>query len=225
MVFTALGSWIEPRPIDSDDKDTSTILPIILVADTDGYNLIRSGKQFLAVAKSLGPVNLFDERLGERELGSIILVGSTLEEVRARAKALEKSACPAVLVAETDGYNLIQAGERCVAVAKSLGPVNLFDERLGERELGSLILVGSNLEEIRAQAKALEKSAPPVTLVAETDGYNLIQAGERFVAVAKSLGPVSLFDERLGERELGSLILVGSNLEEVRVRAEGLESN
>jgi hypothetical protein len=71
----------------------------------------------------------------------------------------------------------------------------------------------------------LEKSAPPVTLVAETDGYNLIQAGERFVAVAKSLGPVSLFDERLGERELGSLILVGANLEEVRVRAQGLETN
>ena len=87
------------------------------------------------------------------------------------------------------------------------------------------VLVGSNPGEIRAQAKALEKSAPPVTLVAETDGYNLIQAGERFVAVAKSLGPVSLFDERLGERELGSLILVGSNLEEVRVRAQGLQTN
>jgi hypothetical protein len=89
MVFTALGSWIESRPIESDDKDTSPIRPIILVADTDGYNLIRSGKQFLAVAKSLGPVNLFDERLGERELGSHILVGSNLEEVRVRAQGLE----------------------------------------------------------------------------------------------------------------------------------------
>ena len=169
MIFTALGSWIESRPIDSDDKDTSPARPIILVADTDGYNLIRSGKQFLAVAKSLGPVNLFDERLGERELGSIILVGSTLEEVRARAKALEKSACPAVLVAETDGYNLIQAGERCVAVAKSLGPVSLFDERLGERELGSLILVGSNLEEVRVRAQGLETNYLPKSTLPNTE--------------------------------------------------------
>src|SRR5262249_6478657 len=155
----------------------------ILVAETDGYNLIQAGERFVAVAKSLGPVNLFDERLGERELGSLVLVGSNLEEVRIRAKGLEKSARPLILVAETDCYNLIQAGERFVAVAKSLGPVNLFDERLGERELGSLVLVGSNLEEVRIRAKVPYTTLFPSILVAETDGYNLIQAGERFVAV------------------------------------------
>src|SRR5262249_39694710 len=104
MIFTALGSWIESHPI-ADDKDTRPIRPLILIAETDGYNLIQSGKQFLALAKSLGPVNLFDERLGERELGSLVLVGSNLEEVRIRAKGLEKSARPLILVAETDGYN------------------------------------------------------------------------------------------------------------------------
>ena len=39
-----------------------------LLGDTAGYNLLRVGEKFLAVAKSLGPTNVLVERLGEREL-------------------------------------------------------------------------------------------------------------------------------------------------------------
>ena len=58
-----------------------------------------------------------------------------------------------------------------------------------------------------------------VSLAAETDAYNIVQARERFLAIAKSLGPLSLFHERLGERDLGTLVMSAASLDEAKARA------
>jgi predicted O-methyltransferase YrrM/uncharacterized protein YjiS (DUF1127 family) len=62
------------------------------------------------------------------------------------------------------GYNLVQAGDRYFAVAQSLGPVDLLQESLGDRELPPLLLLGNSLQELEArlpetsQLKSLEDS-------------------------------------------------------------------
>lgn len=56
-----------------------------LIEATPTFNLVRAGQQYLAVSKSLGPTNLFVERLGERELSPLVLIGDSLDEVRKKA--------------------------------------------------------------------------------------------------------------------------------------------
>ena len=54
-----------------------------------------------------------------------------------------------------------------------------------------------------------------VSLVGEVGAFNIVPAGDRFVAVSRTLGPVDLFTERLGERNLEPIVLVGGSLDEV----------
>jgi hypothetical protein len=55
---------------------------------------------------------------------------------------------------EVGDYNLVRVNGRVVAVSRALGPVELGVERLGERELAPAVLVGAELEEVRARAEA-----------------------------------------------------------------------
>lgn len=59
------------------------------------------------------------------------------------------------------------------------------------------------------------------TLLKTCRGYNLVRAGDRYFAVAQSLGPVDLLQEALGDRELPPLLLLGNSLEELEARLKG----
>lgn len=124
---------------------------IELVGETVEFNLVRVGRKFFALAKSLGPTELMVERLGERELKPILLVGESLEEIRGQASSCERknTYADAKLIEMIGGYNIITAGDRFFAVAKKLGPVDLFQERLGERELAPYILTAPDLSSLR----------------------------------------------------------------------------
>ncbi len=219
--------------VDPEKNDTSetvgprSVIHPVLVGRTEGYSIIRFGDRYFAAAKSLGPLTLFEEKIGERELGNLLLVGSSLQDVRTRAQKLDEATASIVAsqVAETEAYNIVQAGDRYLAVAKSLGPIALFEEKIGERELGNLVLSGSSLEEVRRRAEELghANARPTVAQFSETQAYNIVQAGDRYLAVAKSLGPIALFEEKIGERELGNLLIAGSSVEQVRARAQELE--
>jgi hypothetical protein len=102
--------------------------------------------------------------------------------------------------------------------------VNLYQDRVGERELGELVLIDQNLATILQRAEAIERAnmIPAVRQVAETPDYNIVSTEGRFVAIAKSLGPVDLFREPLGLRELGRLILIRDSLDEALSVAEEL---
>ena len=196
-----------------------------LVSDTAGYNLVRIGEKFLALAKSLGPLNVF-ERFGERELPPFLFTGESLEEVREKALKVEQEASIVnELVGETATFNLVKSKARFLAVGKQLGPTELFIERLGERELAPLLFIGETLEEVREKTHAYESqtSQPEVELVDEVGPYNLVKAGERFIAVAKELGPLNLFWEKVGERDLSPLVLVALDCDTLRHRILEIE--
>ena len=124
------------------------------------------------------------------------------------------------LCGEAPGFNLVKAGERYLAVAKTLGPTALFEERLGERELAPVLFTAETLEAIKEKALVLgaQVARPSIDLVGETPTFNLVKAGERYLAVAKTLGPTALFEERLGERELAPLVFLGSSLDDVKAK-------
>jgi predicted O-methyltransferase YrrM len=123
------------------------------VDETRDFNLVRTGHRFFAVAKTLGPTELFVERLGERELPPIIFVGDTLEQPREKAIQFERenSFPEPELMEEFRGYNLVKVGDNFIAVVKKLGPLNLFRERLGERELPPLVLIATDLAGLRSR--------------------------------------------------------------------------
>jgi len=133
-----------------------------IVDGTNDFHLVKIGKRFLAVAKQLGPTELLAERLGERELAPLLFLGESLGAVRQRALAFEKeTAVPSVeLIDEIYQYNIVKAGDRFIAVAKELGPVNLFRERIGERDLPPLVLVATNLIDLRDRIAQLTTKAP-----------------------------------------------------------------
>jgi predicted O-methyltransferase YrrM len=196
-------------------------IEIAEVGQTRDFWLGRCDANFLAVAKSLGPTKLFVERLGERELPSILFTGESLEEIRAKAvKVEQETKVQTELIGETATFNLVKSRGRFLAVAKRLGPTELFSERLGERELAPLLLVGEALDEVREKAYASERhtAEPEVELVSEIGSYNVVRVDERFIAVAKSLGPLTLFRERVGERDFPPLILLASDAATLRRR-------
>ncbi|HEY7391297.1 MAG TPA: class I SAM-dependent methyltransferase [Bryobacteraceae bacterium] len=82
---------------------------------------------------------------------------------------------------------------------------------------------------VHIQASFADLRAGAVTLVGEIRDHNIVSV-ERFLpnpvkqyfAIAKSLGPTNLFQERLGERELPPVLLAGDGIEEVRRKVEEL---
>ena len=82
------------------------------------------------------------------------------------------------VVRETASFNLVKTSSGYPALAKSLGPTEPLVERLGERDLGPLVLVGTSLEEVQAkvaQAEAALRTEAPTSpeLVGEYSGFNL----------------------------------------------------
>lgn len=136
-------------------------LVIDLVGETQSYNIVsvvfRVGtateqsdvKRYYAISKALGPAELFRERLGEREFPGFLWVGDTTEEVMEKAKNSEHQQLPVHLEGEVDGYNIVRTQSGYLALAQSLGPIDLFRERLGERELAPVLLRARTYEEIR----------------------------------------------------------------------------
>jgi len=207
-------------------NDSKTEQPV-LVSATDSFNLLKGQGRFLAIAKGLGPTELFTERLGERELAPLLFLGESLAEVREKALVFEKeTAAPDVkLVDEVGRYNIVRAGERFLAIAKELGPLNLFQERVGERELSPLLLSGHSIEEVRKKVMEEEsRTASPIAeMVGDTAEYSLVKMADRFLALGKVLGPSRPMIERLGERELAPLLLLGESLDAIRQRALAFE--
>jgi predicted O-methyltransferase YrrM len=195
-------------------------VPPELVGETTSYNLVRFGAHYVALARLLGEVPIGVETIGKRELPPHVLIEDTLEQLLIRVAKIEDQSSPITpdLVGETDAYNLIRLGSRYVAAAKSLGPLSLGADMIGNRELAPVILVGDSLEELRSRAEANEPPHLHVELVEQTDGYNLVRFASQYVALARSLGQILVGSEKIGERDLPPYILISPTLEELRGR-------
>jgi len=193
-----------------------------LVESQDNYNFVDVGDGVIAVSMALGPLNLFKERLGERELPPVLFKAESLEKVREKVTELEQEirVVPEI-VDETVSFNLVKIDGRFLAVAKQLGPTELFKERLGQRELPPFLFCGATLEAARKKALECETESPPrVNLVATAGKYNLLKAGDRYIAVAESLAPVGLFQEGLRTPGLPPVLFVARSLEELKRMVE-----
>ena len=152
------------------------------------------------------------------------MFGDSVEELQARVAGYEPAQLDVERVGETAAYNLVRLGPRYVAVAKALGALSLGVDKIGERELDPVLLVGDSVEELRARVAGYEPPQLDVALVDHTATHNLVRYGSRYLAVDRALGPVSLGQERIGERELAPYILIGQSLEELRTRLAGGEA-
>lgn len=140
------------------------------------------------------------------------------------------------------GHNLVFYRDAYYALHWELGDVDLrtlsAEDISGHVQRGRII-VSKNLDTLRRQIaprwlrdvprSGTENDPVPVNAVialeAETERFNLVRVGEKFVAVARSLGHISLLSDRIGERDLPPVVLVGDSLEEVRQRARQVETN
>lgn len=129
-------------------------------------------------------------------------------------------------------FNLVRFRGRYLGLAQSLGPLELEPllerqgGRLAELLAGGLCIPGDSPEEIRRRLDT--RSAPAVPLLVEADyrGFNTIQYGERFVGLARRLGPVDLAGlsaEALEAYQQAGLAVVAHSPAEVRARVDRLE--
>ena len=104
-----------------------------LLEATETHNLVESDGRYFAIHKSLGPVDLFHEQLGDRDLTPVLLTGATLDEVRRKALQVAPSAAsrPAPAVPALAGsyrmFNVVTYQGRIFALRMSLGQVNVAD--------------------------------------------------------------------------------------------------
>ncbi len=134
---------------------------IELVGETRDHNIVSAVfrvftatehmdvKRYYAFAKAVGPVDLLRERFGKREPSGHQFVSDTLQSVIEKAKAAEEGPPIVRLEGNLDGFNIIGTQSGFLAVAQSLGHIDLFQERIGERELSPFILKARTQEEIR----------------------------------------------------------------------------
>lgn len=145
----------------------------------------------------------------------------TVNDLQIPPHILESSALKTVEhITETSAFNLARFGERFVAVAKSLGSLEVLVEHVGERELPPLLFIGKSIEQVRAKAINFEKNYtfPDVKLLHAKNGYNIVAAGDRYIAIARKLGTVHLFRERLGERDLPPYIITAPDISTLQRR-------
>jgi len=215
--------------------DNSVEVPNSLgfIRQTKGFKIFRLNGYYFGVAfdfgeKDIAFVELMAKFPGAYDIGNFLIKHHDLEVVESKVKEFESRSNSYMeydlrLVISTPQYNIVQAGNRYIAIANILGPVNLRQEKLGERDLGDLIFSGEDMDQLKNRVTQIEMRQPVVQLVGETELYNIASAGTAFIAIAKRLGHTALFVEKLGERSLGNLIIRGETLEEVRAKADEAE--
>jgi len=138
---------------------------IELVDETRDFNIVSAVcriftaaeysdvKRYYAIAKAAGSLEVLRERFGNREPSGYKFVSDNLEYVVQKAKAAEEGPPLVRLEGSLDGYSIIGTHSGFVAVAHSLGHIDLFQERIGERELAPFVLKAGTYEEIRKRIK------------------------------------------------------------------------
>jgi len=144
-----------------------------LLESTPDYNLVEAGGRYFAISNTLGPVDLFEELLGERALPPVLLSGDSLEAVR-RASELKSWAALSspVLMESYRGFNLVAYAGRIYALRQSLGRVNVTDGEVElRRRFGSdQVVVAESAELAKIRIDALVTNEELATLRADLSG-------------------------------------------------------
>ena len=221
IALMARDSTIPPHltPLESD------IAPSHL-SESDNYTILQLGARFVAVARSLGPIDLMREPVGTREFPPLLLIDADEARLRARVATLEYANRPSFEVVEQrNTHMLVRGGARVYAVARSLGHVDLLFERLGEREISDVLLIDTDELRLRARLSEIEKTSyrPTLELIEERATHVLVRGGSKVYAIARCLGHVDLFSERLGDRQLADILLIDDDEDRLRLRLAEIE--
>lgn len=79
--YEVISQWLEKHSLTSFMRRNA--LPI-LVATESGFNIVKIFDRYIALDLSLGPVDLRDEMLGERDIPPHIYIGNSLDAVRSK---------------------------------------------------------------------------------------------------------------------------------------------
>jgi len=208
-----------------------------LLESTANYNLVEAGGRYFAVAKGLGSVHLFDERLGDRALPPVLLVGESLEAVRREAETMSPSATTTPLLTESyRGFNLVAYDGRVYALRQSLGPLTVTD---GEAELRRRfgpkdVLVADSPDLVKEQIDATATSEELDALQADMAGLRS-EVAEQMTAEANLAAAIHPIGGRLDALEAqlraqtaaesDAAAAQHSQVDQIRVVAEGLRSD
>ncbi len=173
-----------------------------LVASTDNWNIIWFRDTAYAVPKSFGPVNFEIEADRSRVLASGGAAFASVAEAKAHAireEAAGQSSSPPQLVEATDDWNIVRFRNEAYLLPKSLGSVDLTDDKDRARALASGAAVfpsaaDAKLHALREETAARE-NAPPKFI--DTVGtWNIIWFKDAAYAVPKFLGTIDLKTEQ-----------------------------
>lgn len=202
----------------------------ILLESYRKYNLVRYCGEILAVPQALGPLDL---RIRANREKTGILVAQTLEQARRDVDMAMGSAAPdapplpmVVLLESYRGYNLAAFDGEVYAVPVSLGPLSLLLEANRHRpevlREGSIEAARTRVDlalSVEMAAPALRSIEPPVLVVEDYKGFNVVRWGGRFLALPQGEGE---FDPVQVERGRYSRTFSGDALSEVTAQIDRL---
>jgi hypothetical protein len=141
-----------------------------LIESVGSYNLVDTEGHYFAIDASIGPVDLFEEFLGERALPPALLENESLDALRREAQALSEArasaAAPAAtgspaLAASYRGFNLVAYQGLTYALRDALGNVDVTDgeANLTRRFGPSDFFVAESADSARVRIDVIELSA------------------------------------------------------------------
>lgn len=203
--------------------------PPLLIESTGSYNIIQVGEEIVVVANALGPVRLFEERLGERSLPPVLFTARSLDAARRTIAGLE--AHGAGVIETWQGYNIVWADDGFYGIRQGVGGVDLSRRPGVEIEGGqqhevvfeeSVALLRGKIDVLAAQTAEEGR----FVLVGSWRNYNLIRHRQQIIALAQELGEVdphvgaAALVERYGEDK----VFLAETEEEARHRIDLLSS-
>jgi glycosyltransferase involved in cell wall biosynthesis len=168
-------------------------LPVIL-ANYQGFNLIRYRDLFYALPQALGHIDFTDkEQLRHPE----IISSRTLEDVRKLIDEVIKLSVGVPKFPEPTGsyksYDLVKLEDCIYALPQSLGSIDFTDEQQRSRPEILKAKTQQEIEDLVSQA-ILSEYAP--SRVGHYKDYNLVRYGRRVYAVPQNFEPVDFTDEK-----------------------------
>jgi hypothetical protein len=138
--FRTQWQWFEAptladlkRELDACGIDWSR--PELVETNYRGFNIVRYGRQYYAIAGSIGAINVSQEQARVSELMSRkqCCVAATLDGVRSAVDNLQYWHVPELLEQGYEGFNLVGYEEHIHAIAQALGPIDVTSTGNDER--------------------------------------------------------------------------------------------
>jgi radical SAM superfamily enzyme YgiQ (UPF0313 family)/SAM-dependent methyltransferase len=194
--------------------------PQLVGAGERGYNIVKYGCLFIAVAQDLGELDIpaaDSETTGRLEAEGLCIVADSIEEARERVERLPFRRVPQLVDENYRGFNLVRFGEEVHGIACALGPLDLArleETAIRDHEHLGRWVRGASIEEVRRRIDSVGHSPSPVVIESGYRGADNMAWERGYVGAAQALGPtnVALLEEATiqAQAHTGPLVANGS---------------